>query len=192
MTYTVFAGINGAGKSTLYETGMFSDIGVRINIDNIAREHNEQYAVFPVQAGKIAIEKINFCIENKTSFNQETTLSGRSALQTIRRAKEAGFKVVMLYVYIDSPERAIQRIAYRVSKGGHFIEDEIVKRRYHSSLHNLKEAVGICDEIYIFDNSSNSGQESNGRCRLLCFVYLGTIIEKADDMPQILLNCLGL
>lgn len=37
-TFTVFAGVNGAGKSTLYAADNSSDLGVRLNSDELVRE----------------------------------------------------------------------------------------------------------------------------------------------------------
>ena len=71
--YTVFAGVNGSGKSTLYKTGIAFDAGERINIDDIARDINEQYSIFPNKAGRIALEKIMACLDGRLSFSEPTT-----------------------------------------------------------------------------------------------------------------------
>ena len=49
-------------------------------------------AFFPalLDAGKIAVRKIDECLEKGISFTQETTLSGARTERTIRRAKERG------------------------------------------------------------------------------------------------------
>ena len=90
MIYTVFAGANGSGKSSLYETQLIVNTGERINVDDIANDTKEQYRVFPINAGKTAVEKMNLCIARRIPFNQETTLSGHSALRTIKRVAEIG------------------------------------------------------------------------------------------------------
>jgi len=191
-TYTVFAGVNGSGKSTLYKTGMISNLGVRIDIDALARDLDEQYTMFPIKAGRIAVNMINDCIKKKLSFNQETTLSGKSSLETIERAKKTGFYVSMWYIYINSPELAIQRVAARVRKGGHFVKNEVIKQRYRSSLINLKQAVSLCDEIYIYDNSSDIESGTNGGFRFLCYIQDGLLVESVSDMSKTLLDYLGL
>ena len=44
----------------------------------------------------------------------------------------------------------------RVKLGGHNIEDDILKRRYHRGIKNLKEKFLIlCNEWVICDNSEN-------------------------------------
>ena len=82
--YIVFAGPNGCGKSTLYHTNSSYSELPRINVDEIARENgldwkNPQHLL---KAGKIAVEKLNACFASLMSFNQETTLCGKSILNS--------------------------------------------------------------------------------------------------------------
>ena len=53
------------------------------------------------------------------SFNQETTLSGKSIISNIKLAKEKGFYVTMNYIGVKSVDIAKERVAIRVRKGGH-------------------------------------------------------------------------
>ena len=89
----------------------------------------------------------------------------------------------MYYVYIDSPQLAISRVADRVRKGGHHVPDEDVIRRYFTSLNNLKKAVKLCNEICILDNSTDAGVESGG-VRILSSFCDGKLQYKADDIPS--------
>lgn len=157
--YTIFAGVNGAGKSTLYSTLLQEnhDFGVRINSDEIVisnggdwRDQSDQ-----AKAMKMAVKLIKDCMNKAVSFNQETTLTGRSMINNILKAKKLGYKIIMNYVGLGSPELAIQRVAYRVSMGGHGIPEEDIKRRYHASLSKLKELMPLIDELYIYDNSKH-------------------------------------
>ena len=59
----------------------------------------------------------------------------------------------MVYVAIESAELSAQRVAARVSRGGHNIPIDDIKRRYPKSFQNLKAHLGICDLGYIYDNS---------------------------------------
>ena len=58
-----------------------------------------------------------------TSFNQETTLCGRSILNYIDRAKALGYVIELHYVGVDSAETAIRRVHHRVAMGGHGVEE---------------------------------------------------------------------
>ena len=46
-------------------------------------------------------------------------------------------EVKLLYIFSDNPQTCIQRINGRVKKGGHFIPDEDVIRRYYRSKNNF-------------------------------------------------------
>lgn len=50
--------------------------------------------------------KIKEYISEGISFNQETTLSGKSIIRNIKMAKDNGFHVVINYIGVDSPEIA--------------------------------------------------------------------------------------
>ena len=78
---------------------------------------------------------------------------GKSIMRNIRSARDEGFRIVMFYVGVDSPDIANDRVAKRDALGGHFIPAETVARRYDASLANLVEAVPLCEEVYLYDNS---------------------------------------
>ena len=157
--YTVFAGVNGAGKSTLYSTLIQEnhDFGVRVNSDEIVISNGGDWRNQSDQAKamKMAVKLIKDCMNKGVSFNQETTLTGRSMVNNILKANKLGYKVIMNYVGLISLELAIQRVAHRVSMGGHGIPEEDIKRRYHVSLSKLKELMPLIDELYIYDNSKH-------------------------------------
>ena len=155
--YLVFAGVNGAGKSTLYRSGIWhscaggcaGSLG-RVNPDEIALARG----CGPVEAGKIALAQIAEYFDAGASFCQETTLCGRSAANNIHKARELGYRVVVLYVGLASPELAIERIKHRVSVGGHDIHPDTVRRRYDASIVALSKVVHECDEAVLFDNTT--------------------------------------
>ena len=158
--YLVFAGVNGAGKSTFYHSDCWRVEGVpkrmeRVNPDEIVREQGGDWQCWAdqVRAGKVALERIEHCLEHRRSFNQETTLSGRTSLRTIKQAHELGYRVVMYYIGVDSAETALARIRHRVEMGGHDIDSESVQRRMRASQANFSLALDYCDEAYAFDNT---------------------------------------
>ncbi len=188
MNYTIIAGVNGAGKSIFYNSGEldYSDLGIRVNVDElIAERYNNNWKDFKTQfrAGKEIIKEINRCIDNRLSFNQETTLSGKTIINTILKAKRLGYVINLHYIGIDSPEKAISRVKERVAKGGHGIPDETINNRYYKSLTNLQEVLPICDNVYIYDNSitkKNILIVENGNIRFKNFIpkYMEKYIDK--------------
>ena len=147
-TYTIFAGVNGAGKTSIYESIYYerNKNEKRINTDEMVervgswKDHNLQ-----IKCAREAVKLINHYIKNNISFNQETTLSGKSIITNIKKAKQEGFYVVMNYIGVYNPDIAKERVRIRVLKGGHGIPAEAIERRYYESLDNLKEVLHICN-----------------------------------------------
>lgn len=158
--FYLFAGVNGAGKSTLYDSkNLDNDIknSIRINTDEIVRKIGDwKNNSDQIKAAKIAINLRNECFQYGKSFNEETTLTGKTILKTINKAKELGYELQLFYVGVDSSDIAKERIKNRVEKGGHDIENEIVEKRYYESLKNLKEIILKFDKVYLYDNSEKS------------------------------------
>ena len=155
-TYTIFAGVNGAGKTSIYESIYYTENRdeKRINTDEmVARIGFWQDNNLQIKCAREAVKLIKQYIYEGTSFNQETTLCGKSIIRNIALARERGFYIVMNYIGVDNPEIAKERVRLRVSKGGHGIADKDIERRYYDSLNNLKKVIKICNEINIYDNT---------------------------------------
>jgi predicted ABC-type ATPase len=183
--YTIFAGVNGAGKSTLY-TFEDKDFGIRINFDEIVRDrfgHDWRNPKVQNKAGKIIVQLIKDCIDGDESFNQETTLTGKTILSNIKRAKRNGFKIDLYYVGLESVELSIERVAHRAAIGGHGIPEEVLRRRYDNSFENLKEILHLCDTVRIYDNSRYA---KTGGMMLLLAVENGKIEVWNKDCPKYL------
>lgn len=152
----LFAGVNGVGKSTMYNSQIEEGIkqSIRINTDEIVRTFGDwKNNADQIKAAKIAIKLRNHCFEEGKSFNEETTLTGKTILKTIDRAKELGYKIYLYYIGVDSPEIAKERVRNRVLKGGHDISSEVIEKRYYESLENLKKIISKCDYVDIYDNT---------------------------------------
>lgn len=156
--YIIVAGVNGAGKSTLYQTmpELFQDT-LRINADEILRQQGGDWRKNSDNFGAmhVVLKTMKNALEEKISFHQETTLAGVGHQKRIENAKEQGFEVTLLYVGLESYELAINRVKQRVKKGGHGIPDEVIKKRYTQSLKHLTRLAPICDNVAIYDNTSN-------------------------------------
>jgi len=173
----VYAGPNGAGKSTLRDIAV-DPVEVVIDPDRIARDLDAAAPhTVQVEAGRAAILLFNRCLADRTSMSLETTLTGATVLKRMQAAKQAGFQVSLLYVALSSVEMHLNRIAHRVSKGGHDIPEDTVLRRYEASLDNLPKALVYADEAIIIDNS---GPEKHP----LLFARAGKIIQRAAVPPD--------
>lgn len=152
--YVLIAGVNGAGKSTLYNILTPLQNMPKINNDDIVRELGDwENPKNLLKAGKISVARIKKYFNQGISFNQETTLCGKSVLKNIRYAKELGYFVELHYVGVESVDIAKARIAYRVAHGGHGIAECDVERRFIESKIQLKLALPLCDMALLYDNT---------------------------------------
>ena len=154
----IIAGCNGAGKTTASFT-IFPDM---LNCNQFVNADNIAYGLSPfntesvaIEAGKIMLQRIEELLLLGEDFAIETTLTTRSYVTMIQRAQTLGYKVSLIYIWLNSPQLAIQRVAERVRNGGHNIPTDVIERRYFRSIKNLFELfIPICDFWTITDNSN--------------------------------------
>lgn len=156
--YTIVAGVNGAGKSTLYQLNPRLRNEHRVNADEILRELQLDWRDFSsvLVAGKEAVKRLNTYINEGISFNQETTLCGKAVIKAIKEAKE--------------------RVAHRVSKGGHGVSDEDIERRYAESFEGLKEVLPLCNLVAIYDNTLEF--------RRFAIYKDGCLVRRSHNVPE--------
>mgnify|MGYP002802011653 CR=1 FL=1 len=152
--YILIAGVNGAGKSTLYQTLHSMQNMPRVNTDEILKEFGDwRNRSDLVKAGKLAVARIEEYFSEETSFNQETTLCGKSVINNLQKAQRRGYVIELHYVGLNSADLAKERVRFRVSHGGHGIPEELIEKRYEDSLSNLKKVLPLCDLAVIYDNT---------------------------------------
>lgn len=154
----IIAGCNGAGKTTASMTVLPEVLHCRefVNADEIAKGLSpfcpEEVAV---QAGRLMLERIDRLLTRGETFAIETTLATRSYAGLVRRAKAAGYTVLLLFFWLPSPEMAEMRVAQRVAEGGHDIPCEVIRRRYWLGLRNLLEI--YASEVDVWSMYDNGG-----------------------------------
>ena len=155
----LLGGPNGAGKTTAAQSLVPKKLGLRefVNADEIARglsPFNIEGAAF--SAGRLMIERMRNLVHDGRSFVFETTCSGRAHAALLRRCKKDGWRVTVIYLWLPTPEAALERVARRVLTGGHGIPPETVVRRYWAGLTNMREIyLPLADVVAIYDNSDD-------------------------------------
>ena len=155
-TAIIIAGPNGAGKTTFAEEFLpkLIDCDTFINADLLAKglsPLNPDREAF--RAGRLMLELIGEAVANQNTFSIETTLSSRNYLRHIQDWKDQSYRVVLIFISLESPELAIQRVARRVSEGGHNIPDSTIIRRFHRGKALLPLYCNLADKWYQFNNS---------------------------------------
>ena len=136
----IISGCNGAGKTTASYTVLPEILLCKefVNADEIAKGlspfNPESMAI---EAGRLMLKRINELLAAKVSFSIETTLATRSYTRLIQRAQNAGYKVSLIYFWLNSPELAVNRVLQRVNEGGHNVPIDVIYRRYQAGINNL-------------------------------------------------------
>lgn len=158
----IIAGPNGAGKTTASYTILPEIFHCKefINADEIARGispfNSESVSI---QAGKIMLKRFSELLERGETFAIETTLSLKSYVKFIKRAKEREYEITLLFLWLNSPELAMTRVKTRVKEGGHNIPAEVIERRYYTGLKNLFHLyIPIVNNWLLVDNSGEEFQ----------------------------------
>jgi predicted ABC-type ATPase len=144
------AGSNGAGKTIFYHAHL-QPTGLRlVNADVLARE----LGVDAYAAAKIAGELRKRLVEQRESFVFETVFSDPvgDKLAFLKEAIAAGCQVVLCFIGISNAQTSDQRVAMRVSQGGHDVPWEKLTARFPRTLANLKTAISELPHVWIFDN----------------------------------------
>ena len=155
----IFCGCNGAGKTTASFTVLPEVLKCKefVNADEIAkglsRFNPEKVAI---DAGKLMLMRMEELLAQGVSFAFETTLATKGYKRFIKRAQDSGYRVTLIYFWLNSTELAIQRVAKRVAEGGHNIPEEVIRRRYVSGITNLFEIYMDCVDYWMLADNSQA------------------------------------
>ena len=152
----VFGGCNGSGKTTLATTFLSSLPGVEfVNADIIAADLNpNDVDSVAIQASRLMLERLRVLSARSLDFAFETTLAARTFARFLKECKGKGYKINLFYVWLDSSELAVARVARRVASGGHDIPTDTIIRRYERGRKNFIELYSpIADRWIAYDNS---------------------------------------
>ena len=102
----IISGCNGAGKTTASYTVLPDILHCKefVNADEIARglsPFNPNSVA--IEAGRLMLKRIEYLLERNESFSVETTLATKSYINLVRRAQKKGYKVSVLFFWLNSP-----------------------------------------------------------------------------------------
>jgi len=174
----VIAGPNGAGKSTLAPAILRDTFGLLefVNADTISSGLSAFNAeAVALDAGRVMLTRLRELASNKQSFAFESTLATRSYAPWISRLSREGYQFHLLFLWLNTVELAIQRVAERVRGGGHSVSGRIIRRRYQRGLENLSQLyLPLADTWVVYDNSGGGSPPliaSGGKDRASTVVF---------------------
>ena len=158
----IIAGPNGAGKTTFAKQFLVQEVDIIhfVNADLIAAGLSPlRPELAQIAAGRLFLNEVKRLAQDKVNFAFETTLSGHAYLRFLKKWKAEGYFIRIIYLRIKSPELSLDRIATRVTQGGHDVPREAVLRRFDRSWNNFLNVYReVADDWRIYENSGNAIQ----------------------------------
>ncbi len=142
----IIAGCDGAGKTTVANTLLPEVLNCSefVNAGSILAglsPSNPERAV--IEAGRITLNRIGQLLQRGEDFAIETTLAGKCYAGVAKKAQSTGYKVSLIFLWLNTPQLAIQRVA---GVGGKHLSDEKIIRRFMRGRYNLYSLyIPICD-----------------------------------------------
>ena len=100
-------------------------------------------------------------------------------LAFLMSAVQAGYTAVLCFIGTAGPEVSEQRVAMRVSQGGHDVPAEKLVQRFPRILANLKRALRELPHVWVFDNN-----DLRTPYRLVAVFESGRLVKLKKPVPR--------
>ncbi len=126
-------------------------------------------------AGRVMLARLKELATHRADFPFETTLASRSFAPWLAELKATGYRFHLVFLWLDTPDLAVARVADRVRLGGHNVPDETIRRRYRTGLSNFFSLYRpLATTWKMIDNS-------NGRMTRVVARGRGTAVEHVEN-----------
>ena len=145
------AGPNGAGKTTFYHAHLAAS-GLRfLNADVISRELD----IDGYEAVRFADALRRELVGKRESFAFETVLSDQvgDKVGFLKQASDSGYDLILCFIGLSGVRQSEERVAMRVTQGGHDVPTEKLEARYPRTMANLKRAIEVLPRVLVYDQS---------------------------------------
>jgi predicted ABC-type ATPase len=155
----VVGGPNGAGKTTWVRRArqVHEDV-LYLSADQIASELSpakpENAAI---GAGREFLRQLRAAIEAGRELIVESTLSGRGMARFLELARNEGYRIVIVFIFLHRADLCVRRVEARVQSGGHHVPEADILRRYGRSKTNFWTLYRpLADEWHLYFNGGDS------------------------------------
>ena len=153
----VIAGPNGAGKTSLAPFLLRDELGVLeyVNADPIAQGlAGFDPASVALTAGRVMLSRLHDLAEQRKTFAFESTLAAKHYAGWIKKLRHDGYAFQLMFLWLQSPDLAVQRVRERVHAGGHHVPEPVIRRRYSAGLRNFSKLYQpLANTWAVYDNS---------------------------------------
>jgi predicted ABC-type ATPase len=181
----IIAGPNGSGKTTFAKEYLQVVDHKYLSADDIAYELNPKNpSAVRLKAGKEFFHRFEQHIGNRNNLLIESTLSGKSLTRIIEQVKETGdYFVIIVFIFLDNEQLCIERVETRVEKGGHYVPEEDIIRRFGRSLINFWYNYRfLADQWQLYYNTEDSFQEVTHQGEDDIYIYDEPLLDYFKDL----------
>lgn len=179
------AGPNGAGKSTFFAEYL-QRLGLPyVNADELARrmraaDPRASRETIDQRAFREAEQLRGALLEAGVGFCTETVFSDPhgAKVKFLEAARTRGFATFLVFICLESVELSIARVHQRTRQGGHDIPDAKLRARFPRTLANMRAAIPLVDEAFLFDNSS-----FDAPYRIVAVYQHGRLVSRHPPLP---------
>ena len=175
---TIVVGANGAGKTTWCRANPTLLPHHFYDADSIAQGlggYNDPKRQREARA--LVDRRIAEHLGRKESFGFESTYSGASRPEIVKRAHDGGYKIRAFFIGTHNAEINIVRVAARVMmRTGHSVPHPEIIRRWTACRENLLRTARQFNEIHLIDNSG-------GDPRFVAGIYGRKVERTHGDSP---------
>lgn len=159
-TVIMIAGPNGAGKTTASAKLLKArGISIFVNADQIALGLSGlDPDVAAVASGRLMLKRLHELAAERASFAFETTLAARTFAAWLIDLMDSGYHVHVDFFWVESADVSVNRVRQRKRSGGHFVEEDVVRRRYVRGLENFFEQYRDIATSWTFWNNTLGGE----------------------------------
>jgi predicted ABC-type ATPase len=171
------AGPNGAGKTTFYLAHIEPSGLPFLNPDLIAAE----LRLTPEDATMATTRLRETLVGERESFVFETVFSDPvgDKIGFLKDAAKSGYTVVLCFIGLAGSLSSEERVAMRVSQGGHDVPSDKLVARYPRTMANLQTAIVELPHVYVFDN-----EDLRNPFRKIAVFENGRTIHLSDSIPK--------
>lgn len=183
----VIAGPNGGGKSSIVGAMLRQTGGDYFNPDTESKRIRvENPGVSDPDANsmawKLGRRTLERAIRERKTFAFETTLGGHTIPALLEAAVDRGLQLKMWFISLSTPELHIQRVHFRVAKGGHDIPEAKIRERFDRGRVNLLRLLPKIAELRLFDNSfeADPAEGAVPEPLMVLHVQQGRVVQTCD------------
>ena len=109
-----------------------------------------------IESANAVSDQLSNAIANHESVGIETVLSTDKYLSLVEEVRALGGRFILIFIVVNTPELACQRVAIRAAKKGHSVPPDKIHDRWYKSIQNLPKFAALAKTFWVFDNSNSN------------------------------------